>query len=117
MSKITVVNKYRHDATSDDIYIGRGSIFGSPYSHLTSKFEGVTKCDTREEAVQKYENYFNAIMSSCGCKHKQFKNSIRDLVIKLNLGEDINLVCYCKPKACHGDIIKEYILKQIKNDT
>lgn len=24
-------------------------------------------------------------------------------------GEDIKLVCWCKPKACHGDVIKEAI--------
>ena len=117
MSKIIVVNKYKHEATSDDIYIGRGSIFGSPYSHLSSKFKNVTKCDTREDAINVYEVYFNNIMNSCGCKHKEFKNSIRNLVVKSKLGENINLVCYCKPKPCHGDIIKEYILKQIENDT
>ena len=33
--------------------------------------------------------------------------------IVLKLGEDINLVCFCKPKACHGDVIKEYILNNI----
>ena len=113
---ITVVNKYKHNATSDDIYIGRGSIFGSPYSHIRSKFPEIIKYNTREEAIQEYKKYFDDIMSSCGCKHKKFKNAIRDLVVKTKVGEDINLVCFCKPKSCHGDVIKEYVLKEIENE-
>lgn len=107
--KIQVVNKYKHEPTSDDVYIGRGSTFGSPYSHLDSKYPGITKCDTRENAVEAYTLYFNNIMNSCGCKHKDFKYAVRELVMKLKLGEDVNLVCFCKPKACHGDVIKKYI--------
>jgi len=26
---------------------------------------------------------------------------------------DVNLVCFCKPKACHGDIIKKLIEEKL----
>ena len=113
LQRITVVNKYKHEATSDDVYIGRGSFFGNPYSHLPSEHKDIASCESREEALELFKAYFDDITSSCGCKHKGFKNTIRKMVVKLKLGQEINLVCYCKPKACHGDIIRNYILTQI----
>jgi len=50
---------------------------------------------------------------SCGCKHKDFKYKLRQLVVKLKLGGDVNLVCYCAPKACHGDVIRDYLINEI----
>ena len=111
---IKVVNKYKHEPTNGDVYIGRGSIFGSPFSHIQSKHPQLKEVfPTREEAVEAYRKYFYGIIDSCGCKHKKFKGSLRELIVRLKLGEDINLVCFCKPKACHGDVIKEYILNNI----
>ncbi len=113
LNRLKVVNKYKHEPTSDDVYIGRGSLFGSPYSHLPSEKENVTLCDTREEAIDAYKKYFHDIIDSCGCKHKQFKGQLREMIVKLKLGGEINLICFCKPKACHGDVIKDYILTQL----
>jgi hypothetical protein len=40
-------------------------------------------------------------------------SSVRVQIVALarraQAGEDIKLVCWCKPKACHGDVIKEAI--------
>jgi hypothetical protein len=35
------------------------------------------------------------------------------LVWRVRGGEDINLMCYCAPKACHGDVLKEFIESMI----
>lgn len=104
LQRLIVVNKYKHEATSDDMYIGRGSLFGNPY---------LNTFDTREESIDAYRTYFQDIIDGCGCKHKKFKRQLREIVVKLKLDGEVNLVCYCKPKACHGDIIKEYLLTQI----
>ena len=44
------------------------------------------------------------------------KNVLFDALVKLaSVEHDLNLVCYCKPKACHGDeIVKavEWLKKQ-----
>ena len=92
-----VVNKYKHTPTKKDLYIGRGSLYGNPYSHIPSSKAEFT-VETREEAVEAYRTYF---------KHKletdpKFKESID------SIPEDAILVCFCKPKDCHGDIIAEY---------
>lgn len=49
---IYVVNKHKHTPTETDVYIGRGSDLGNPY---TSIKDGKTKAryvvDSREESV------------------------------------------------------------------
>jgi hypothetical protein len=110
--KIKVVNKYAHEATSDDIYIGRGSVFGNPYSHLESEHPTVL-CRDREESLEKYNEWFTGVVTGCGCKHKSLHQKLREIIVKLRMGEEVNLVCFCKPKACHGDTIRNYILEQL----
>ncbi len=78
-----VVNKYKEDF---DIYIGRGSKWGNPYS--------IGKDGDREEVIRKY-------------RHHLF-NQLQDGSITLNDLQELEgktLGCFCKPKACHGDVI------------
>ena len=95
---ITVVNKYKHKPTGEDVYIGRGSPFGNPFTHLKSSKE-VIQVETREEAVEAYKTYFKAKLE----KDPEFK------ILVHSISKNANLVCFCKPKACHGDIIAEYL--------
>ena len=76
-----------------DIYIGRPSIWGNPYSHEEGTLAEF-KVDTREEAVKKYEEYL--------LNNKKLMNSLTELKHK-------TLGCWCKPKSCHGDILKKYV--------
>ena len=94
---ITVVNMKTHEPTGHDIYIGRGSPLGNPkpISHLT----------TREEALVYYEDHLAR-------KLKEKDKPIRDELNRIHKAAkagDVNLVCYCKPRDCHGDIIKRLI--------
>lgn len=85
-----VHNKYHKTAGPDAIYIGRPSVWGNPFSHM-EKTVAVYKTETREEAVVKYEEWLL---------------SQKDLVsrVKSELkGKD--LVCWCAPRACHGDVL------------
>ncbi len=47
------------------------------------------------------------------------KSQLYDALLKLSertaSGEDIMLVCCCKPKDCHGDILKEAIEKIVEH--
>jgi hypothetical protein len=114
LQRLQVVNKYKHEPTSDDVYIGRGSPFGSPFSHLPSEHSDVTLCESREEAVDRHKEWFEDIMNGCSCKHKSLHYKIRELIVKLKLGGEVNLVCFCKPNTCHGDTIRDYILKELE---
>jgi len=120
---IKVVNKYKHIITENDIYIGRGSVLGNPYSHLELKdTKAQIKCKTREEAVDCYrerlmQTLYDFTSESETFVSKEFrKNYVKELQKIKNLSEkqDVNLVCFCAPKSCHGDIIKEIIELFIK---
>lgn len=71
---------------SGDIYIGRGSPFGNPFK--------IGLDGDRYEVIKKFRTYFeNKIQSD-----ETFRKQVLDL-------EGKRLVCFCKPKACHGDVI------------
>jgi len=82
-----------------DVYIGRGSIFGNPYTHLSlnntmAKFH----VSSREEAIEKYKEYLYAKIIE--------DNKFLTELLKL---KNKTLGCFCKPKSCHGDVIKELL--------
>lgn len=78
-----------------DIYIGRPSVWGNPYSHLRTSMAKYN-CDTREQAVEKYEEYVRKCLD---VNHDDFvKHFLQPLVGKV-------LGCWCAPKSCHGDVL------------
>lgn len=88
----TVVNIYK-DRNFDE-YIGRAGkgkdgYFGNPY-----------KAGTREENIKMYRAYFKAKIKT----DPVFKKRVHELKGKV-------LGCFCKPQACHGDVIAEYLNK------
>jgi hypothetical protein len=87
-----VLNKYKDHISKDAIYIGRPSKWGNPFSHMPNTLANF-KVATREEAVEKFREW---ILSD---------PELTD-IIKLELkGKD--LVCFCAPKSCHGDVLLE----------
>lgn len=74
-------------------YIGRGSYWGNPYS-MYEKYE---ERDKREEVIRKYKYDFD---------YEKFPNKKKSEVYKL-AGK--RLGCFCKPLACHGDILADYL--------
>lgn len=84
--KPVVVNRYREPF---DIYIGRGSKWGNPFTHKSgTKAQYIVS--SREEAIEKYREY---ILSK-----PELLKDLPELAGK-------RLGCFCKPKACHGDVL------------
>lgn len=106
---IKVVNSRFHYSTEQDIYIARPSIFGNPFSHISA--EGITQVPTREEAIEKYIPHFLKMYKT----DSNFKEIV-DLIIEQSKKEDINLLCWCAPLACHGHFIKKFIEHKSKGD-
>jgi len=73
-----------------DVYIRRPSKWSNPFK---IPWDG-----SREDVINKYEAY---IMS-----HPDLINSLPELQGKI-------LGCWCKPKACHGDILVRMIEDEI----
>jgi hypothetical protein len=103
---IKVVNKYDHKPNSrNDVYIGRGSAFGNPFTHRPlSNSLAQFKCISREAAIASYKSYFYKRLRN----DPVFRKKVTDLQNRAKTS-DLNLVCFCKPKSCHGDILKQYL--------
>ena len=89
-----VLNKYHFKnkpLPENTIYIGRGSKWGNPYSHLEGT-KALFKVESRDEAIQAYKEYLNG--------NTELLDSLEELRGK-------NLICYCSPSKCHGDILLE----------
>lgn len=79
----TVVNKYR---SAFDVYIGRGSMWGNPFV--------IGKDGDREQVIALYREHLWV--------------QIQTAQVSLDELRSLNgkrLGCFCKPAACHGDVI------------
>ncbi len=81
MPKTTVVHCKKDKY---DIYIGRPSKWGNPFV--------IGKDGTREEVVAKYKTSITS--------NPRLLRDIRELRGRI-------LGCWCKPHACHGDVLAE----------
>ena len=77
-----VHNKHKNTAPPDAIYIGRGSKWGNPFI--------IDKHGSRNEVIAKYKEY---ILGK------------PELLAQLHEIKGKDLICYCAPQACHGDIL------------
>lgn len=87
--KDTKVINIRIDKSVPHFYVGRGSIYGNPFSHKESKLAS-EKTETREEAVRKYYHYL--------LEDENLLMKAKDLH-----GETLG--CFCYGKMCHADVI------------
>lgn len=83
--KPKVFNKHHINNPSNAVYIGRGSKWGNPFI--------INQHGNRAEVIAKYRDYLN--------EHPELIAAAQiELVGK-------NLICFCAPLACHGDILLE----------
>jgi len=91
---ITVVNKRYFKGKG--IYIGRPSLLGNPFI--------VGRNGSLDEVMRKYEEYLLAALRSSkriAAAFEKIKEAARE--------GDVNLICWCAPKRCHGNIIKRIV--------
>lgn len=73
-----------------DVYIGRPSKWGNPFSHKA--LPNAVKCPTREDAVKSY---------------REWLLSQPELLARLPELKGKVLGCWCAPQLCHGHILAE----------
>lgn len=114
---IIVVNKHQMKKSEmlgvQEVYIGRGSALGNPFTHLPiEKSKALFQVESREKAIEEYEKW---IWQKIGDKDEAVIKELENIKSKAKAGK-VYLVCYCKPKKCHGDIIKMIVEKYIKQN-
>jgi hypothetical protein len=80
-----VLNRRCDMIPSDAVYIGRPSRWGNPFK--------VEEFDTREECLAAYRKWL--------VRQPELLSAVRQEL----RGKD--LVCWCKPLSCHGDVLLE----------
>ena len=81
-----------------DIYIGRGSKWGCPFTIIKDRPTLAKEIvDTKEEALAKYKEH---VLAS-----PELMESLHEL-------EGKTLGCFCKPEKCHGDVLLELLTQR-----
>jgi hypothetical protein len=77
-----VLNRYK-DNCAGGVYIGRPSKWGNPFQ--------IGKDGTRQDVVEKFENWLMSNPELVDAARQELRGK--------------NLICFCAPLACHGDIL------------
>jgi len=100
-SRHTVVNKRTFRGVA--IPIGRPSVFGNPFSHLSHSRAEVVVPD-RYTAIMRYASW---VVTGIDPQIKRPPTSIHAAIHRGELDRQLPLMCFCAPLACHGDILDE----------
>lgn len=98
---IIIVNK--HHGKSGE-YIGRGSPLGNPFV--------IGKDGSREQVIAKYRVWLNEQIMR---KNSVVLDELNRLGNKAIDEKGLALQCFCYPKPCHGEVIKEKLVKAMYN--
>ncbi len=104
--EIKVFNLLEDKWTGRGDYIGRPSALGNPYKIGTD--------GAREQVIEKFRHWLWEIIkgaqagAALGKTEREAWDELNRLKEKSRRG-DLNLLCYCKPLPCHGDVIKSCI--------
>jgi hypothetical protein len=83
----TVVNRRK---AKFDVYIGRPSKWGNPFSHMAGTLAKF-RVGSRDEALISYEKWIQSKPDLMAAAKIELKGKV--------------LGCWCKPASCHGDIL------------
>jgi hypothetical protein len=101
---IQVVNQktFKNQAPPDAIiyYVGRPSMFGNTTP--------ISRMNPRERVVEEYAAWLDdEITTDSPVRHEFFR------LVDIAKTDPLILVCWCAPQACHADILKNRIEREI----
>ncbi len=88
-----VLNKHTDNYKFGDVYIGRGSKWGNIYTQFPHLGGSLIIVSSRTEAIQKYKEWILTQPQLIADAKKELRGK--------------NLICYCSPLPCHGDVLLE----------
>lgn len=105
---LNLMAKLEHKAQPDEMqvridsenqYLGHGHKYFEPHQEFD-----------REESLEDFKIQLQMDLLSGG----PMTSEIERLAIELNAGKKLALMCWCKPRACHGDSISHAIQTMAK---
>lgn len=79
------------------VYVGRPSVLGNPFA-MRSEAD-------RDRVVANYRSWLRQHYRRCGPERQELER-----LLQLALAGPLELVCYCAPRSCHADVIREALL-------
>jgi len=98
---IIIVNKHHGESGE---YIGRGSPLGNPFV--------IGKHGTREQVIAKYKVWLQEQIDKGNPVVLDELNRLGNKAID---EKGLALQCFCYPKPCHGEVIKEKLVQAMYN--
>jgi hypothetical protein len=99
--EIKIRNK--HNWTGEGIYVGRPSPLSNPY-----------RIDDENNRMMVIERYGYMIKNAILKRDPKIITALHNIEAYLQEHGKCNLICYCSPKPCHADIIKQLLTNKFK---
>ncbi len=94
----------KHTYKGKGVYVGRPSILSNPFR--------ITKTQSRPIAVDRYAIWLKDVIKN---KDPKVLYELEYLSSPFMRNEDLTLICWCSPKLCHAEIIKQVLLNKYHN--
>lgn len=88
-----IYNKHHKNAPSNAVYIGRPSKWGNPFTHIGGQTLAQFVVKDRDAAVTAYREWLMNQPELLAAAKKELAGC--------------DLVCWCAPAKCHGDVLLE----------
>ena len=89
-----------------DVRVDRQSILGNPFFMKDETY--------RDNVCNKYQMYFDKqIIDTDTTFAKEFQNELQKIINIYKEHKKLRLFCWCNPKRCHAETIRDYILNGI----
>ena len=96
---ITIVNKHHG---SSGVYVGRPTVLGNPYT---------LQVYTRTDAIARYRIWLRQQWQ----RHGEVHAALLQLARRYKACEQLTLVCWCAPRRCHAEVIREAVLGMVQH--
>jgi len=103
--EINIKNKKTYNG--DGEYIARPSPLGNPFK--------ISKNFDRHKAISYYANYLKDVIineEQASIDRESILSELERLFSILIDQQNLNLICWCSPLPCHGNIIKQILLNK-----
>lgn len=109
----------QNDSNNKFIYIGRYNSNILKYNYIENanlgnpfKLENQTE-EARIDSINKFDEYLKNLKPT----DRYYRNivSLLNKIKNSNENDKFHLVCFCKPKLCHGDSLKDFMIELDKN--
>ena len=104
----------KNDSNNKFIYIGRYNPNILKYDYIENanlgnpfKLENQTE-EARIDSINKFDEYLKNLKPT----DRYYRNivSLLNKIKNSNENDKFHLVCFCKPKLCHGDSLKDFMI-------